>query len=409
MTPAEIRALSRLGGHAFGGLVSRIGQVHQAIGRRALTPIGPVGIPVRLVHDLVAQGTYRAIQSVAPTAAALAGEAAALIYADGQPAGREPRGNLALAALNAIAGDQPGLAPLAIPMAVRVGGSDVELASREIAAAFPRATTFLAVFVHGLAETEDSWRLRAGESQPYGSRLHAEFGYTPVYIRYNTGRHVSESGHDLADLLARLTAAWPTDIDEILLVGHSMGGLVIRSACHYGRQADDAWVDRVRHVFYLASPHLGAPLARVAGLAGWALAQAAETRPFATLVMGSSSVRDLRYGYVLDDDWSGCDQDCCVRDHRGDVPLLATANHYAISATVTADPGHPLGAVAGDLLVQPASAHGRRGARQHVPFRVESGQRFGGMHHFDLLNHPDVWAAMHGLLREQPSALSRRG
>ncbi len=398
MTPAEIRALSRLGGQAFAGLVSRIEQVHQAIGRRAFTPIGPAGAPARLVHDLVARGAYLAVREAGPAVAALGGETAALLGAGGEPAGREPRGNLAVAALNAVAGDQPGLAPLAIPMAVRAGGSDVGRTAPAVAAAFPQATPRLAVFVHGLAETEDSWRRQAGQSAPYGHRLREEFGCTPVYVRFNTGRHVSESGHDLADLLDGLMMTWPAPVDEILLVGHSMGGLVIRSACHYGRQAEAAWVDRVRHVFYLGSPHLGAALARMAGLAGWALGQVPETRPFASLVTGSSSVRDLRYGYVLDDDWTGCDQDCCLRDHRSDTPLLATANHYAISATVTADPGHPFGAVVGDLLVQPASAHGRRGARQHVPFPLETGRRLGGMHHFDLLNHPDVWAAMRGLL-----------
>ncbi len=329
----------------------------------------------------------------------MGGEAGILLGTDGQPAGREPAGNLALAALNMVAGEHlgPDLAPLAIRMAVRADGCDVGLTPQRIATAFPHAAPRLVVFVHGLAETENSWHRRAPQSVTYGHHLRAEFGYTPVYVRYNTGQHISSSGHDLAGLLDGLAAAWPEQVEEILLVGHSMGGLVIRSACHYGREASAAWVGYIRHVFYLGSPHLGAPLARAAGLAGWALGQVPETRPFATLAAGPASVRDLRHGYVLDDDWTGCDQDCCLADHRCDAPLLAEANHYAISATVTADPGSPVGAVVGDLLVQPASAHGRRGPRQHVPF-PEPGRRLGGMHHFDLLNHPDVWAAMRGLL-----------
>ena len=138
------------------------------------------------------------------------------------------------------------------------------------------------------------------------------------------GKHVSDNGHDLAWLLDGLLAAWPEQVDDLLLVGHSMGGLVIRSACHYGSQAAAQWTERVRHIFYLGSPHLGAPLARAAGLAGWALGQAPETRPFVTLVNGSSpGIKDLRHGYLLSDDWDGCDQDNCLRDHRGDVPLLA--------------------------------------------------------------------------------------
>ena len=149
-------------------------------------------------------------------------------------------------------------------MAVRASGRDVGLTAGEVATAFPHATPRLAVFVHGLGETDDSWR-RRGDSAPYGDRLRAEFGYTPVYVRYNTGRHVSDSGHDLAELLGALEMAWPEPVQEILLAGHSMGGLVIRSACHYGRESSAGWVERVRHVFYLGSPHLGAPLARAAG------------------------------------------------------------------------------------------------------------------------------------------------
>ena len=395
MTPAELRAVSRLGGHAFAGLVSRIEQVHQAIGGRAFGSIGPVSAPVRVVHDFVARGAYRAVGSAGSAAGAFGGEAASLLGAVGQPAG----GGAVLAVLNAFTGDRlgPDLAPLAIRMAVRAGGSDVELAPQPVRDAFGDATPKLAVFLHGLVETENSWFRQASGSEPYGRRLQAEFGYTPVYIRYNTGRHVSDNGRELARLLDELTAAWPAQVREILLVGHSMGGLVIRGACHYGSEDGAPWVRHVRHVFYLGSPHLGAPLARVAGLAGWALSQVPETRPFADLLTGSSGIKDLRHGYILDD-WAACGPDGCQHNHRRDVPLLPGASHYAISAVISANPESPLGTLVGDLLVQPASAHGRRGSRQHIPFSVEQTRRHGGMHHFDLLNHPDVWESMRSLL-----------
>ena len=400
MTPAELRAASRLGGLVFAGLVARIGQVHQAIAGRAFGSVGPAGALARQIHDGVAQGAYAAVRGAGLAAGAAGGAAASALGAGGGPAGRQPGSNLALAALNAVAGHRldADLAPLGIEMAVRAGGRDVELTARGVAEAYPQATARVAVLVHGLAETEDSWRRRSGQSAPYGDRLRAEFGYTPVYVRYNTGRHVSASGRDLARLLEQLTAAWPEPIDEILLAGHSMGGLVIRSACHYGGEAGAAWAGRVRHVFYLGSPHLGAPLARAAGYAGWALGQVPETRPFAALAAGPPSVMDLRHGYLLDADWADCDQNRCLADHRSGIPLLATASHHAISATVTADPASPLGAAVGDLLVQPASAHGRRGQDRHIPFPAELGRRLGGMHHFDLLNHADVWEAMRGRL-----------
>ena len=402
MTPSELRAASRLGGHAFVGLVSRIEQVHQAIAGRAFGPVRQAGAPARLVHDTVSRGVYLGLRGAGSAAGAMSGEVASLLGSRGRPAAA-PAGNLALAALNAVTGDRlgPDVAPLAIRMAVRADGRDVGLMTGELAAAFPDARPRLAVFLHGLAETEHSWDRGEDQSVSYGRLLQAEFGYSPVYVRYNSGRHVSENGKDLATLLEGLVATWPEQVDELLLVGHSMGGLVIRSACHYAQQSPHAWPQRVRHVFYLGSPHLGAPLARVAGLAGWALSLLPETRPFVTMVNGSSAgIKDLRHGYLLPDDWSGCDQDACLRDHRHEAPLLAGADHYVISATITADPDHAVGAVAGDLLVPPGSAHGRRGPRQLIPFPVESGRRLGGMHHFDLLGHPAVWQAIRGLLSD---------
>jgi pimeloyl-ACP methyl ester carboxylesterase len=406
VTPAELRAASRLGGYAVAGLTSRIEQVHRAVAGRVFGQLRVAGAPVRVIHDTIATGVYLTIRGSGTVAGVVGGEVAAQIGAGGGSAGSvagTPAGNLALSALNALAGDRlgPDMAPLTIRMSVRVAGRDVDLTAGELAAAFPYATPRLAVFVHGLGANEDLWRWRSDDGQrvPYGERLRAEFGYTPVYVRYNSGRHVSGNGRDLAALLDGLTAAWPQQAGELLLVGHSMGGLVIRSACHYGQQASAGWAPRVRHVFYIGSPHLGAPLARAAGFAGWALGKAAETRPFVTMINGSSAgIKDLRYGYVLDDDWAGCDLDSCLSDHRHDAPLLAGANHCVISATVTADPGSKTGAVVGDLLVQPASAHGRRGGMQHIGFRLESGRRLGGIHHVDLLSHPAVWEAMRGLL-----------
>ena len=395
-----------LGGHAFAGLVSRIEQVHQAIGGRTFGSIGPVSAPVRVIHDAIARNAYRMVGSTGSAAGALGGAAASLLGASAQPSAS----GAVLGVLNAVTGDRldPDLAPLAIRMAVRAGGRDVELAPQPVREEFGDATPKLAVFLHGLAETENSWLRQASRSEPYGRRLQAEFGYTPVYIRYNTGRHVSDNGHELATLLDKLTAAWPGRVREILLVGHSMGGLVIRSACHYASEDGTPWVRRVRHVFYLGSPHLGAPLARVAGLAGWALSQLAETRPFADLLTGSSAIKDLRHGYVLDD-WAACDPGGCQHNHRRDVPLLPGASHYAISAVISTNPESPLGSLVGDLLVQPASAQGRHGPRQYIPFAVEETRKHGGMHHFDLLNHPDVWTSMRNLLGAPTAAGGLQG
>jgi pimeloyl-ACP methyl ester carboxylesterase len=413
MKADEMGACARLGGHVFAGVSSRVEGVHRAVAGRVFGATGAAGLSAQTIHDHIAGAVYGGLRFGGLTAGAIASEVVSRVLpSSASPAGTA-LGNQALAALNGFVGHRlvGDLAPLAIPMAVRAHGRDVDLTGLGVAAAFPGATSKLAVFVHGLAETENLWTAKPTDDGAggYGSVLKAELGYTPLYIRYNTGRHVSENGRSLARLLGDLVSAWPVPPEEVLLVGHSMGGLVIRSACHYGAGEGQAWVPLVRHIVYLGTPHLGAPLAKAAGLAGWTLSRLPETAPFAPLFNGSSDgVKDLRFGYLVDDDWSGCDPDQCTRDHRHEVPLLEAANHYVISATITSDPNSPLGGVIGDLLVQPASAHGRRRRRQHVPFVIEHGRSLGGLTHFHLVNHPQVWDQIRGLL-QPPNHTRGRG
>jgi pimeloyl-ACP methyl ester carboxylesterase len=396
MKANEAQALSRLTAQAVAGTVSHIEQVHTAAARRAFgVTLG--AFPARAVHDAVAGGIYGGVR----TGMLAAGEAASgvvglLARPAGQPIGSTTPSNAALAALNAAVGDRlvADDSPLAITMALRVGGSDVSATREILAAEYPDASSKVVVFLHGLGETENAWRRHAEQHHEdkvatYGSRLADELGFSPLYVRFNTGLHISENGRRLSRLLTDVLAAWPRAIDEVVLIGHSMGGLVARSACHYGADSNEPWVPLVRDAFYLGSPHLGAPLERLVGFVGWALSKSSQARPWVTLVSArSAGVKDLRFGYILDDDWRGCDPDTCLEDHRHDVPLLATANHYMISATVTTDPDHPLGRILGDLLVQPASAHGRR---RHIRLEVDDGYRLGGAHHFDLLNHEAIY------------------
>lgn len=402
MLRSELDATAKIGGRVLADVASLVEGVHRAVAERAFGALGPVGRPARVVHDAVATAVYGGVRWSCLGSSGAVGQALLLAGPGSAPAARTRWGNQTVAVLNAFAGDRlarDGNA-LAIRMAVRADGRDVALDRESLRAAFPDATSRLAILVHGLAETDVSWaRATADTSQTDDAcGLLSELGYTPVYIRYNSGRHVSENGGDLCELLQGLVSSWPVAPTEVLLVGHSMGGLVIRSACHHAQVEHRSWVDLVRHVVYLGTPHLGAPLARAAGLAGWALSRLPETRPFAPVASGSSDgVKDLRFGYLLEDDWSGCDPIECRRDHRGDVPLLESANHYVFGVTVSENPGSVAGRLVGDLLVQPSSAHGRR-RRQHIPFPVDGRRRLGGLNHFDLLHHPAIWREIRDLL-----------
>lgn len=407
MQPQEVRAAGRLGVKAYAGVVSHIAKAHDELAALSFKSI-PATAPLQAAHDAVARTAYRAVRGIGSAAGAAASEVLALAATGPghKPLGSTGRSNHAQAALNAAVGDRLSeeVNPLAIRMAFRAGGHDIAVETATFDGLFPEATPRVAVFVHGFGETDDSWRLNSGQDgETYGRRLAAELGYCDLYVRYNTGRHVSHNGRDLSRLLSELPSAWPVSLWEILLVGHSMGGLVIRSATHYGQEDHAAWVPLVRHIFLLGSPNLGAPLARLTHLPARAAAKQKDRLPFAPLLTTrSAGVDDLRFGYLLDEDWDGCDASMCPADHRHDVPLLATANHYTVSATIPRAPDSPLRELVGDLLVQPASAHGRRRRQQHIAFDVENRHEFAGRHHFQLLNDAGVYAAMRRRLETRP-------
>ncbi len=413
----EIRTAGRLVGDVLAGGVGMIWDVHRAVADRSFAVAGPAGVPARILHDAIAGGVYAAVR-VVNAAAPRAGSTVASwsAPADARPPSATSSGELILAAVNGLWGDRihrrhPALAvAMTVRSAVDSPGRDVVLTPTGIAASFPHATSRIVVFVHGLGETERWWSIksRVYYDEPgvtYGSRLRADLGYTPVYLRYNTGHRVSDNGRQLAALMDRLVGAWPTEVDEVVFIGHSMGGLVIRSACHYGASDASPWVPAVRQVFCLGTPHLGAPLERGVNAAAWLLGRLPETRPVAGLLnLRSVGVKDLRYGAVVEEDWQGVDADEFLRDRCTEVPLLAHATHYFIGATVTKDHRHPLGARVGDMLVQFPSASGQ-GRRRRIPFDVEHGRHFGRLHHFDLLNHPDVYAQIRSWLQQHAAQI----
>jgi pimeloyl-ACP methyl ester carboxylesterase len=250
------------------------------------------------------------------------------------------------------------------------------------------------VFLHGLCETDLCWSFAAEKrwgdrTCTYGSRLRDDDGWTPIYANFNTGVHISENGRELADQLEELVRLWPKEVTEIALVGHSLGGLVARSAAHQANAHGHAWLEPLRHVVGLGTPHLGAPLERFANWGTHRLARLPETRPFATwLNRRSVGIKDLRYGALLEEDWLGFDADELLTDHCTPATLLPGVAYSVASATLSREPH---GIFATDLLVQHASAHGI-GKVRSIPFDRERTFHLGGRkHHFDLLADRQVY------------------
>jgi pimeloyl-ACP methyl ester carboxylesterase len=261
-------------------------------------------------------------------------------------------------------------------MAVRIDGRDVPLTPEGLAAAFPGATGRVVVLHHGLCENESYWeRGRERVGTTYAETL-VDLGWTPVLLRSNTGLTVRENGAALTSLMDRLVAAWPVPVTQVALVGHSMGGLIVRAAGAVASDHPRPWTELVSDVITLGTPHLGAPIARGIGHGARGLARLPETAAFGRILdRRSVGVHDLVDGLAED------------------VPPLPHARYRLVAATLTERERHPVGHVVGDLLVRPPSAYGRD-RRGGELFPGADVLHLGRTDHFGLLNHPDVHQAL---------------
>ncbi|WP_238220530.1 esterase/lipase family protein [Tsukamurella pulmonis] len=400
---AEVRALAELGCSEIAGTADGVHGVHRAISDRVFRyvrrGVGPAVAPVRALHDGITDGVYATIGTVARTVGRVASVGAD--WPGERPPSETARGAALIGAVLGLIGDdlEAQGSPLAAdPVTVRVDGAVVHLGDGPVppgrldpTEVFDGATGRVVVLLHGLTETENAWGVGGLEADDYGVRLAVDLGYTPVYVRYNSGRHISDNGRDVAELIERLVEAWPVPVEDIVLLGHSMGGLVARSAAHSADGAVMAWPAAVSATVSLGTPHLGAPLEQAAHYGSAALMAVPETAPFGRLLRRrSAGIRDLRGGSIVDEDWCDRDADALGRAVAAEVPLLDSADHYFVAATVTRSGANPVGRLIGDGLVLAPSAAGRGKARR-IGFAAEAGMHLGGAHHFTLLRSDAVY------------------
>ena len=395
---------------------------------RRFAPIEPLATPARAVNAVqqsIADGVYETIRAVNRAARSALGSGFELMEGEGGVASDETRslvtpmsaeamGSLswvvdyAQSSVSGVFGDwlsRKG-SVLASTMHFRHEGRPLPATEEAFRAAFTEPTHRVAVFVHGLACTEWMWNIGATQyygdpTVNFGSQLQRDCGYTPLYIRYNTGLRVAENGRSLSDLLTAVLSAYPVEVDEIALIGHSMGGLVSRSAAHYGALHGQPWVPKLRHVVSIATPHHGAPLEKAVNLTAGTLRrfETAATQVISELLGArSSGIKDLRYGYITDAERAK-HPEAMLEDSKEARPLLLHVAYYFVAATISKDQEHPIGQVVGDMLVRLPSAKGHdpQPARR-IPFH--SGHVLGGVSHLRLANHPEVYQALRGWMND---------
>lgn len=383
MNRAEARDVTRASVAAARGIAGVVQATHDAtvelVYGRLRRIIGPGVAPVhdlqRLVGRLSFGGVRVGLSGVGAAAEIIVPHAVTGTVADephsshdAQSLLQQRNSGFALGVLNGVAGDrlERDASSLALPTTLRQHGRDVPLTTEALRAAYGMGRSRLVVFVHGLVETELSWRFRAqqrwGDPQlSYGSLLERDEGWLPLYVRYNTGAPIDTNAGRLGDLLDALVHAWPEPVTELVIVGHSMGGLVATTALAHD---DRPWTQAVRAVVSLGSPRDGAPLERVAAVIEELTERTGWARWFGGLIgVRSGGIRDLH-------------------DPVTHPPLPERIEEYAVLATLTPASWHPAVPRVGDGLVPVPAV-------QHCETVVVH-----GLHHLDLLNHPEVYAVL---------------
>jgi hypothetical protein len=369
---ADLRALANLTVEATKGLADVVEEMHGTIAHRP----GVLGTPVRGGTNGITGLVYRSVRGVATLVGVGADELLSRLAPLARDAETSPTRDALLAALNGVLGDTLEATgnPLAISMrlhASRRGDPPVVPGSR------------LVVLVHGLCRNDRQWTRRGHD---HGAALARDAGYTPLYLRYNSGLHVWQNGRDFAEAMEKLVSAWPVPLEELSILAHSMGGLVARSAHHQATAAGHEWPKRLKAIVFLGTPHLGAPLERGGHWLNLLLGVSPYTAPLARLGrIRSAGITDLRHGSLLPDD--------------GHVPLPRGVRCAAIAATLGERPGALASSFIGDGIVPLASALGRHAdPRRALAFPAPHVFVANGASHLDLLSRREVYGKVRAFL-----------
>jgi pimeloyl-ACP methyl ester carboxylesterase len=386
---ADIRGASRLAIDAMLGLTRLVETMHHNILR---TP-GIFGKATQQPTQGITGFVYKTIRGTTRLIGggidAVLGRLVPLFDGSAHSAERDA----VLAALNGVLGDhlQASTNPLAIPMRLRRNGQALELTRKAMKKVVPDATGKILLLIHGLCMNDLQW---SRNGHDHGIALAADAGFTPIYLHYNSGLHISTNGQAFAEQIEALLRAWPLPVDELVILGHSMGGLVARSACHYAEIAGHDWLRHLSKLIFLGTPHHGAALERGGNWVDVILGASPYTTAFARLgKIRSAGITDLRYGSAVDADWQDSDRFTRSRRKRVAVPLPQNVACYAIAASIAKKTGEPAKRLLGDGLVSVESALGKHvDARRNLAL-PKNRQWIGyGMNHMDLLDRREVYA-----------------
>ncbi len=295
--------------------------------------------------------------------------------------------------------------PLAIDMSFRENGQDITVEDLNLKRKLVGKGRHVVVFVHGLMGNEILWQVSTDtdETVPkYGTYLEKELGITPIYIRYNTGLHISENGKSLDRLLQQLFDIYGEEINQITLLGYSMGGLVVRSAGYYADQHHHSWLSRLSSVILMSVPNEGAYLEQLGHFTTFIL----KTIPnLPTRLVGqaldqrSDGIKDLRHGWMVEEDWQHPDNHGLRQVQRTPVNPLPGVSYHLIAGTIAQDEMSLFALFFGDGLVSKFSAMGTTFVGRHCTSQRITSRVFPKMNHATILNDIEVYQYIKSLIQ----------
>lgn len=294
---SDLRAAAQLLTQATRGVATIVEGVHRSVLDAVGLPGGTQPGQTRGLTGLV----YRSVHGVTHWVGAGVDAALRQLQPLLEPALPEAPGShqreAVLAALNGVIGDRLAASgnPLAIPMALWHAGQALDLSTP---LRLPEARPRVLLMLHGLCRNDLQWNTEHdGQPVNHGDTLARALDHTPLYLRYNTGLPITQNGRLLALQLEQLCQRWPVPLQTLSVLAHSMGGLVMRAAVHHAQTTGLQWPAKLRHIVFLGTPHLGAPLER----AGHGVDRLLDTMPYTAPLarlgrLRSAGITDLRHG-----------------------------------------------------------------------------------------------------------------
>ena len=338
-TIAYLKGLTKLVIQATKGTTDLVETMHSTIERahlplgesRAATTSGITGLVYKSIRggtQLVGTSLDYAMQTVIP-----------LLNDELVPSRKK---DVFLSIINGVYGDRLLLTENELALGMQFFHQNQAIDS-QLSSNLKSPSTKIMLFIHGLCMSHHCWE-SGGEN--LSSKMAETLGYTPVYLDYNTGRCIADNGLELAIQLEKLVDIWPVNVSNITIVGHSMGGLVARSASYYGEKNNCRWLHINKTLVSIGTPHAGAPLEKVASALENLMQLSPYAIPFVRLTkIRSQGIENLRYGEITISDIF--------------VPLPIDVEYFALAATLNKQQKFTTEKFIGDGLVTPDSAFGQ--------------------------------------------------